>query len=590
MSRPSAISHPTLDRLLQTLAPLNRPIVVGIAVAAASAAAATVPALIVRRIIDRSIPAGSDGSLIAMAILLIVFAALASALGVVRDYVTTVVAQRAAHDLRNTVYEAVRRQSAGFFGDARAADLTALLTTGIDGAAGGIAMAGAVAAAFFAVAATLVAMLLFSPLLTLIAIAMIPLLLLPKRRLERIRADVAARDRDRLGGLSQMVGEALGAPGAALAKTFGRDRHEGLRFAQQTRAIRDTAIRDAIAGRWLAVGRHAAWAAAPAIVWLIGGGRAIDGAFTVGGIVAFTMLQARVIGPVERLLSARTDFATVLARFARIFETFDLVPDVKERPGAPALASPAGAVEFDRVTVASRGPESLLREVTFEVPPRRMLAVVGAQPSAMPVFASLLARLHDPESGAVLLDGHDLRDVTLASVADAVGIVTREPFLFHASVRDNILYGRPDAPEGHVAEAAKAARIHDVILTFPGGYDTVVGAGGHPLSPSEALRIAIARTILKNPAVVVVDEPAGEATSDERAAGRAIQLLIRGRTAIVLARRVQTVTTADQIVVLDAGRIAERGTHADLLERNGLYARLYRDQLAAGPRLADVLA
>lgn len=586
-----ATAGASLDRVLSAIAPSTRPVVVVVGAAAAAAAAGVVPALLVRRIVDVALPDGRSGAIAVLAGSMVAAAAIAAFAGVVRSYAAAVVAQRVAADLRTRVYGSVRRQSMSYFGDTRAGDLAGMLTGGVDGAVEGIeTMAGHIAAAFTLVA-TLIAMSMLSLWLTLIAIVIVPLLILPARRLERIRAEAAARKAERLVGLSGLAGEALGAPGAALAKTFGRDEHEGRRFAERARAIRDTAIADALAGRWPTVARHAAAALAPAAIWLLGGRRVIDGALSVGSIVALTMLQSRLPAPVERLLSARTDASLALARFDRIFEHLDLVPDVAEKPGAIKLASAQGRIIFDTVVVTERGGDAGLRGVSFEIPARRVMAIVGTAGAGTAHIAPLLTRLHDPDGGAVLLDGHDLRDLSLATVSDAVGVIAREPFLFHATVRDNILYGRPDAPEAHVAEAAKAARVHDYILTLPAGYDTVVGEGGHPLAPAETHLIAIARTLLKNPAVVLVDEPAGVFDAeDERFVIRALATLLRGRTAMIIARRPGTVMGADQVLVLDAGRIAERGTHDELIARGGLYARLYREQFATGPRMADILA
>jgi len=580
-----------VERVLEAVSHSTRAAVVSVAAAATAAAAGVLPALMVRRIVDHALPGSRQGALVLLAAGMVAFAVLAATASAIRAYAATVVAQRVAADLRTRVYESVRRQSLGYFGDARAGDLTGMLTGGVDAAVSGVETASSHIASVFTLVATLIAMTMLSPLLTLVAVAMVPLLVLPARRLERVRTEAAGRDKERLAGLSGLAQEALGAPGAALAKTFGRDGHEGRRFAERARAVRDTAIADALASRWPAVARQGVAALAPAAVWLLGGRRLIDGTMTLGTVIAVTMLQVRLPGPAEQLLTVRADAAGSLARFDRIFEHLDLVPEVAERPGATALASVQGRITFEDVSLEARGGGGGLRGLSLEVPSRRMLAIVGTAGSGTSLIAPLVARLHDPDHGSVLLDGHDLRELSLAAIADAVAVIAREPFLFHATVRDNILYGRPDAPESYVAEAAKAARVHDFILTLPDGYDTIVGEGGHPLPAAETHLIAIARTLLKNPAVVLVDEPAGVfGAEDERYVVRALATLLKGRTVLIVARRPATVMAADQILVLDAGRIAERGTHDELIARGGLYARLYREQFATGPRLADVLA
>ncbi|MFP5379073.1 MAG: ABC transporter transmembrane domain-containing protein, partial [Vicinamibacteria bacterium] len=459
---------------MEALAPFTRPAVVAVVAAAFGAALGVLPALLVRRLVDHALPSGSDGAVAVLAAVMVVAAAGVAFATVAGRYAATVVAQRVAADLRTRVYESVRRQSVAFFGDTRAADLSGMLTGGVDGAVEGIETASSHLSAAFTVIATLIAMAMISVPLTIVSVAIVPLLILPVRRLERIRSEAAERKRERLAGISALSGEALGASGAALAKTFGRDDHETRRFAERSRAVRDTAIADALAGRWPTVARHAAATLAPAAIWLLGGRRVIDGGLTLGTVIAITMLQARLPAPVDRLLSVRTDALAALARFERIFEHLDLVPDVRERPGAMTLTNVQGRITFEEVTMKGRG-DGMLRELSFEVPSRRLLAIVGTAGAGTGLIAPLATRLNDPDAGAVLLDGHDLRDLSLETISDAVGVIAREPFLFHATVRENILYGRPDAPEAYVAEAAKAARVHDFILTLPSGYETVVG-------------------------------------------------------------------------------------------------------------------
>jgi ATP-binding cassette, subfamily B, bacterial len=333
------------------------------------------------------------------------------------------------------------------------------------------------------------------------------------------------------------------------------------------------------------------WAAAPTIVWLVGGHQVIAGTFTVGKIIAFTAFQARLFMPVNNLLSVHIDVQSALALFERIFEYLDLTPDVVEREDAVALDEPAGHLRFDGVDFSYRADLPVLHEVTFDAAAGTMTALVGPSGAGKSTIVALVSRLYDPDGGVVSLDGHDLRDLTLVSVADAVGVVSQDTFLFHASLRENLLYAKPSATEEEMIAAARAAQIHGFIESLPEGYDTVVGERGYRLSGGEKQRVSIARAILKDPKVLILDEATSALdTRSERLIQQAVAELLVGRTAIVIAHRLSTILAADQILVVDAGRIAERGKHADLLSKGGLYARLYREQFSGQPPLAEVIA
>ncbi len=426
--------------------------------------------------------------------------------------------------------------------------------------------------------------------LTLVSLAILPLFVVPTRRVGKIRRELAKRRQRRVAALSGIVTETLGVSGAQLIKTFGRDAYEIGRFAGVSDDLRQVQIRESMVGRWFFMTIQTFWSAAPAVVWLIGGHQVIDGSLSLGDIIAFTALQGRLFLPINQILTVHIEVQSALALFERIFEYLDLEPDVAERADALEHATPVGLVAFDAVSFAYRADLPVLQDVTFAVEPGTMTALVGPSGAGKSTIAALVSRLYDPDEGRITLDAIDLRDLTLASVADAVGVVAQDTFLFHATLRENLLYARPDATQEEMTAAAEAAQIHEFVSSLPEGYDTLVGERGYRLSGGEKQRVSIARALLKDPKVLVLDEATSALdTRSERLIQQAVARLLVGRTAIVIAHRLSTILAADQILVVDAGRIIERGRHADLLARGGLYARLYREQFGGEP-LAEVLA
>jgi ATP-binding cassette subfamily B protein len=586
------VTLPMLRRIAGLFRPYWRLELAALVAVGAVAGLGVLPPLLLRAVIDRGI-LGRDLALLGWLVAGLVLVGVAGGLaGVWLTYLNATIGQGIVHDLRLQVYASLRRQGMRFFTRSRAGELVSRIQSDVGGVQNVVSQTLSQALSnLLVVGSTLAVMASLDWSLTLISLAVLPLFVYPTRRVGTIRRELATARQERVAQLSSMAQETLGVSGALLVRTFGRDEHEIRRFAGASEELRRVSVRESMVGRWFFMTIQVFWAIAPAVVLLVGGHRAVAGTLTIGDVMAFTALQNRLFAPINQLLGVHVDVQASLALFERIFEYLDLEPDVVERPGAIALHRPVGHVRFEDVSFSYRDGLPVLRGVSFDALPGTVTALVGPSGAGKSTIAALVSRLYDPDAGRVLLDGIDLRDLTLASVADAVGVVSQDVFLFHATVRENLLYARPDATEEEMVEAARAAQIHELIQRLPEGYDTVVGERGYRLSGGEKQRVAIARAILKDPRVLVLDEATSSLDSrSERLVQRAVARLLRGRTAIVIAHRLSTVLAADQILVVDGGRIVERGRHAELLAAGGLYARLYREQFAGQPPLAEVLS
>ncbi|HVW19274.1 MAG TPA: ABC transporter ATP-binding protein [Solirubrobacteraceae bacterium] len=562
-------------RIARLFAPYRARLSFVMALIVASALIAMVSPFLLRAVLDTAIPRDDDALLTWLVLGMIAVAVVTGALGVAQTYLSNVVGQRVMHDLRATVYRHLQRMSLAFFTRTRTGEVQSRIANDIGGVQSVVtSTATSIASNVTTVASVIVAMFVLDPRLALFSLAILPFFVWMTRRVGRERQTIAGMRQGRLADISALVEESLSVSGVLLGKTMGRGDDLARRFADESAELASLEVRSRMAGRWRMASVQTTFSAMPALVYLFAG---LSGSVSIGTVVAFTTLQTRLLFPIGSLLGVGVDVQTSLALFRRVFEYLDLPVDIEE--GTVELRDPRGEVVVDEVAF-SYDPDApaggTLEDVSFTVPAGTRTALVGETGAGKTTLAYLVARLYDVSAGSVSIDGVDVRDLTFASLARTVGVVSQETYLFHASVRENLRFARPDATDDEIEAAAEAARIHDLIASLPDGYDTVVGERGYRFSGGEKQRIAIARTILRNPPVLVLDEATSALdTETERAVQEALDGLAEGRTTIAIAHRLSTVREADQIVVLDRGRVVERGTHDELIALGGRYAALY---------------
>ncbi|MGS2618615.1 ABC transporter ATP-binding protein [Micromonospora sp. LZ34] len=534
---------------------------------------------LLRAVIDRALPERDLTLLVWLVAGLVAVAAVTAVLGVVQTWISTRVGQQVMHRLRTDVFRHLQRQSLAFFTRTRTGEVQSRITNDIGGMQNVVtSTATSVAANLTTVVATVVAMLALSWRLTLVSLVVLPPAIWLTRRVARLRREITARRQRELADLNVTVDESLSVSGVQLAKTLGTGPALVERFTASSARLVDLELRSELAGRWRMASMSVVFAAIPAVIYLAAGLPGTAGTLSIGTLVAFTALQGGLFRPLMGLLNVGVSLTASLALFARIFEYLDLPVEVAD-PADPVRIDPRrvrGHLRLEDVTFSYPGSDTAaLAGVSVDVPAGTGLALVGETGSGKSTLAALVSRLHDPTSGRVTVDGVDLRDLRLADLAAIVGVVSQETYLLHTTVRENLRYARPDATDAEIEAAARAAQIHDLIAGLPDGYDTVVGSRGHRFSGGEKQRLAIARTLLRDPRILVLDEATSALdTETERAVQRAFDALAEGRTTITIAHRLSTVRDADQIAVLDHGRIVEAGTHDALLGRHGRYAAL----------------
>ncbi|MEU8217044.1 ABC transporter ATP-binding protein [Micromonospora taraxaci] len=534
---------------------------------------------LLRAVIDRALPQGDVTLLVWLVLGMVAVAAVTSALGVVQTWISTQVGQQVMHRLRTDVFSHLQRQSLGFFTRTRTGEVQSRITNDIGGMQSVVtSTATAVASNLTTVVATAVAMVALSWQLSLVSLVVLPPAVWLTRRVARMRREITAQRQRELADLNVTVEEGLSISGVQLAKTLGTGPALIERFSASSARLVDLELRSELAGRWRMASMSIIFAAVPAVIYLAAGLPGTAGTLSIGTLVAFTALQGGLFRPLMGLLNVGVSLTASLALFARIFEYLDLPVDVAD-PTEPVRLDPAqlrGHLRLEDVTFGYPGSDTAaLAGITLDVPAGTSLALVGETGSGKSTLAGLVSRLHDPTAGRITVDGVDLRDLRLADLAAIVGVVSQETYLLHTTVRENLRYARPDATDAEIEDAARAAQIHDLIAGLPDGYDTMVGSRGHRFSGGEKQRLAIARTLLRDPRILVLDEATSALdTETERAVQRAFDVLAEGRTTITIAHRLSTVRDADQIAVLDHGRIVEAGTHDSLLDRNGRYATL----------------
>jgi len=604
------IDRALLKRVWAYAQPYLKPFLIMLVAIVIIALIELLPPLLYRDLFDNVLPKRDYARLTLLGIAMLAVPIFSNIIGVGERYLSAKIGEGIIFDLRQSMYDHLQRMGLRFFTRTKSGLIISRFEDDVVGAQSAItSTVPSILTNGVTLIATLAVMLAIEWRLTLMAVAVVPLFLVPARRVGRVLRDIRRQQMNYNADMSTIVGETLSISGALLAKTFGRQRQERERYRQTNQNVRDIGLRRAMIGRWFSMWLEMAGTIGMVLIFWAGGYFVLQGSISSGSIVAFVAYIFSLYGPISSLSNIQVEFATSMVSFERVFEFLDMPIEIQDKPNAIELKQAKGNIRFENVSFSyMAGDESAavkpaptngaspngdkdaapailptrrdaLKNVSFEIQPGQLAALVGPSGAGKTTITYLLPRLYEPTEGRILLDGHDLRDVSLESLAAQIGMVTQESYLFHDTVRANLLYAKPEATQAELEAAAKAANIHDMIAGLPEGYDTVVGERGYRLSGGEKQRLSIARVVLKDPRILILDEATSSLDSQSEALIQAaMEPLMRGRTSLVIAHRLSTILAADIILVMDEGRLVEQGTHAQLLAAGGLYATLYETQ------------
>ena len=627
--------RPKVDRkLLKRALAYGRPYTFLIAVVLSSifvgAIIDLIPPLLFRDLIDTVIPQQDYARLNWLAVGMIGIPILSNLVGVLQRWASAKAGEGIIYDMRQELYTHVQKMSIRFFTHTKSGEIISRLNNDVVGAQSAITgTIPNIATNLITLISTLAVMLTFEWRLTLLSVIVLPLFLAPAKRVARILREIRRNAMEYNADMSSHISETLSINGAMLVKIFGRQRKELEKYGETNGKVRDIGVRRALVSRWFFMGLGLSAAIGTALVYWVGGRFVLDDALTVGTIVAFSNYIFRLYGPISALTNVQVEFAQAMVSFERVFEYLDLPVEIEDQPDAVVIERAEGHIRFESVSFSyidheeaanesaqvnaqaenDAGASSMphgqmqkpddespipfiatrrwaLKDLSFEIQPGQLVALVGPSGAGKTTITYMLPRLYDPTEGSIFMDAHDLRNIAQESLAHQMGMVTQETYLFHDTVRANLLYAKPDATDEELESACKAANIHDFIIKLPSGYDTIVGERGYRFSGGEKQRIAIARVVLKDPRILILDEATSHLDSQsESLIQTALEPLFKGRTSIVIAHRLSTILAADTILVVDQGQIVESGTHEALLREGGLYADLYQTQFGEETRL-----